>query len=91
MTRKRMTVFGCVSLAAVLLCPADASAQRRAVRVPARTSVFVGAGFGRPFFAPYYDPFWSPFWYDPAYLGWYQMYPGYPNYGYSGYWSAARV
>lgn len=89
MNSKRVTLFGCVCLAAALLWPADASAQRRVVHRPVRTSVAVG-------FGPYYDGFWSPFWYNPFYYGWYPVYPAYPPYGYGygfgyGYWSAARL
>ena len=92
MNAKRVTLFGCVCLAAALLWPADASAQRRVIHRPVRTSVVVGVGFGA-----YSGGFWSPFWYNPFYYGWYPIYPVYPaypaygdGYGY-GYWSAARL
>lgn len=93
MNSKHVTWFGCVCLAAALLWPADASAQRRVI-YPARASVVVGFGVG-----PYYGGLWSPFWYNPFYAGWYPIYPAYPGYaqygypyGYGyGYWSAARI
>lgn len=92
MNSKHVTWFGCVCLAAALLWPADASAQRRVIVRPARASVVVGFGLG---FGPYYGGLWSPFWYNPFYYGWYPIYPAYPQfgygYGYSGYWSAARI
>jgi PEGA domain-containing protein len=103
---KRMTLIGCACLAAALLWPADASAQRRGgyrSRPGTRTSVVVGVGFGyyrpyfyRPFYyAPYfYDPFWGPYFFDGFYGGWYPAY-AYPRpygyYGYGGYWSSARL
>ena len=88
MSSTRVTVFGCACLAAALLWPADASAQRRVIYRPVRTSVVLGVGVG-----PFYDGFWSPFWYNPFYGGWYPpVYSAYPVYGYGyGYWSAARL
>jgi hypothetical protein len=76
--RTRLFVLAPICLATlVALWPAEAFAQRRVVRrVPVRTSIFIGAGYGYPFYAhPYfYDPFWS---------GWYgYQYRPYPRYAY---------
>lgn len=92
MNSQRVTLIGSVCLAAALLWPVDASAQRRVGHRPVRTSVVLGVGFG---YGPYYGGFWSPFWYNPFYYGWYPIYPAHPaywdGYGYGYYWSAARL
>ena len=92
MIPKRLVLFGCACLTAVMLWPAEASAQR--------FYVGVGVGWGhyyRPyypyygFYAPFYSPFYSPFY--GFYGGWYPFYGGYayPPYYYSGNWSSARI
>jgi hypothetical protein len=84
-----MFVF-CACIAAGMLWPADAAAQRRGVfRAPVRTSIVFRTGFYRPFF---YDPFFYGGFYDPFYLGWYPMYAQYPRpYYYYGGWASARL
>ena len=93
MTRK--TGFLVLAAAAVLsiavMVPAEAEAQRRAIRRPAsRGAVVVSPRYYRPFYSPgfffssYYSPyyfrsFYSPF-YSPFYGGFYGQYP-YPPYG----------
>src|SRR3712207_4947544 len=77
----RVLVLLGVALGGSLAWPAEASAQRRAIRAPrARTFVYVGAG-------RYYYPhrYYSPFYYSPFYAGWYghPFYAGW--YGYSPY------
>ncbi|HET7694798.1 MAG TPA: PEGA domain-containing protein [Vicinamibacterales bacterium] len=101
MTSKRLVIFSCACITTAvvmtMLWPAEAAAQRRAVRrAPVRTSVFVGVGFYRPYYyyRPFfYTPFYSPF-YDPFYAGWYApyyaQYPRYPYY-YSRAWASARL
>lgn len=88
-------------LAAPLIVPAEASAQRRAVRPAPRSAVHVSA-------RPHYYNYYRPYYYAPAfgfyggYAGWYNWYGGYPFlYGqypypypyprYYGYSSAARI
>jgi hypothetical protein len=75
--RTRLFVFAPVCLATlVALWPAEAFAQRRVRRLPVRTSVFIGAGYGYPFYA-------HPFFYDPFWSGWHgYQYRPYPRYGY---------
>jgi hypothetical protein len=65
-------------LAAPLIVPAEASAQRRVVRRPApRSVVYVSA-------RPHYYNYYRPYYYAPAfgfyggYAGWYNWYGGYP-------------
>jgi hypothetical protein len=92
-----MIVFG-ACLAAGMLLPPDAAAQRRGgARAPVRvrTSVVVSAGYYRPY---YYDPFFYSGFYDPFYMGWYPIYAQYPYpyprggyYGYSRNWASARL
>jgi hypothetical protein len=84
-------LFACCTV--VMLWPADAAAQGRAVRrAPAvRTSVVISAGYYRPYYfrpyyyRPYYRPyfgaFYSPF-YNPFYTGFYAGYAGF----YSGWY-----
>jgi hypothetical protein len=70
-----------------MIWPAEALAQRRAVRVAPRTRTVVFVGTGRYFYPhPFYSPFYfSPF-YSPFYAGWYGYGPHYwqrypPYYG----------
>ena len=96
MRSKRLVLFSCACIAtAMMLWPAEASAQRRVIRrAPVRTTVFVSAGFYRPYYyRPFYSPFYSPF-YDPFYTGWYPIYaqyPRYPGYYYGASWASARL
>lgn len=107
MIPKRLLLFLFACSTVVLLWPAEAAAQRRAVvrRTPAvRTAVVISAGYYRPyyyrpyFYRPYYyggyySPFYSPF-YSGFYAGWYPIYaqyPGYPGYYYGRAWSSARI
>lgn len=103
MIPKRLLVFLFACCTVVLLWPADAAAQRRAVvrRAPAvRTAVVISAGYYRPYYyRPYYyyggyfSPFYSPF-YSGFYAGWYPFYaqyPRYPGYYYGPAWASARI
>jgi len=76
--RKRLFVLAPICLTTIVaLWPAEVTAQRRVVRrVPVRTSIFIGAGYGHPFYA-------RPFYYDPFWMGWHgYQYRPYPRYGY---------
>jgi hypothetical protein len=69
--RSPLFIAACVMAAAVLL-PSEASAQRRGPRVAPRTSVVVGVGVGSPYYyRPYiYDPWYPYYWYpSPYYYG----------------------
>jgi hypothetical protein len=91
--RKLMaTTLGAV-LAASILWPVDAQAQRRRVvrRAPVRSSVVVGVGVS-PF---YYRPYYRPFFYDPWFAygypyGWFPPPYGY-GYGYGYPESSLRL
>jgi PEGA domain-containing protein len=96
---KRVVLFGCACAMALMLWPADASAQRRGVpRRSVHSVVFVNAGFARPVvFRPF---FYDPFFYDGFFWNGWGFYPGYgmygPPYGYGygyGYygWASARI
>jgi hypothetical protein len=69
------------AVAAPVIVPAEASAQRRVVRRPApRSVVHVSA---RPYYYNYYRPYYRPYHYAPlgfygGYAGWYSWYGGYP-------------
>jgi hypothetical protein len=86
-----MIVF-CACLAAVVIWPADAAAQRHRPRGRVRTAVVVRAGYYRPYF---YDPFLYGGFYDPFFMGWYPIYAQYPypigRYSYSRNWASVRL
>ena len=98
-------VLACAGLSAMLLWPANASAQYGHPG-PAHGHVVVGGGFYYPYYyRPYVYPFYSPFYFGfgafySSFYGWYPYYAGYPYpypapYGYppyySGYWASARI
>ena len=89
MNPKRLMFVLSACLAATLLWPSDAAAQRRyGPRTRVSTVFVVGGGYyARPFF---YDPF---FWggYPGWYPGWYAGYPQYPGYWYGRSYSSARI
>lgn len=92
-TRLMIVFGGC--LAAGLLWPADAAAQRYRSPVRVRPAVVVSAGYYRPY---YYNPFFYSGFYDPFYLGWYPFYAQYPypypypgRYYYGRAWASARL
>lgn len=107
MIPKRLLLFLFTCSTVVLLWPADAAAQRRAVvrRAPAvRAAVVISAGYYRPyyyrpyyyrpyFYGGYFSPFYSPF-YSGFYTGWYPFYaqyPRFPGYYYGPAWASARI
>lgn len=96
MNSKRVMIAIGTCLAAGMLWPIDAAAQRRGgYRPRVRTAVVVSAGYYRPYYyRPYYyrPVFYSGF-YDPFYMGWDPSYAQYPRgrYHYSGYWASARL
>jgi hypothetical protein len=89
----RLMIVFSACLAAGMLWPADAAAQRRGgYRAPVH--VVVSAGFYRPY---YVSPFFYSGFYDPFYAGWYPpFYAQYPSpyggrYYYGGNWASARL
>jgi hypothetical protein len=70
-------------LAAAMLWPVEAHAQRHAVRrAPARTTVHVGVGVGGYYRPYYYRPYYSrAYYYRPYYYG-YGGWPYYPSFPY---------
>jgi hypothetical protein len=95
---KRLVLFGCACITAVMLWPADAAAQYRGYyrRPPVHSTFVISAGFYRPyyyggFYSPFYSPFYSGF-YAPFYGGFYPYaYGGYPGYYYGPSWASARL
>lgn len=83
MIAKRLVLFCCACISAVMLWPAEAAAQ-----VFVGVGVHYGHGYYRPYypFYPFYSPFYSPFYATPY---WYPYYGG--GYAYSGYWASARI
>lgn len=79
MTRRFPILFAAGALAALFVFPAEAMAQRYAIRARVRPVVRVAVG---PSFGPYgyYSPFWYDSWYAPYYYGAY-AYGQWPPYG----------